>query len=54
MEVLERKVLCTKNDIYGFITEFPCKDSRASIPQTAFPEPYPLTETGNTIIDGTL
>ena len=41
MEVLERKGLCTKNH-------------RARIPETAFPEPYLLTDTENTIIDDIL
>jgi hypothetical protein len=30
------------------------KNPRTSIPETAFPEPYMLTETENTIIDGIL
>lgn len=30
------------------------KNPRASIPETAFPEPYLLTDTENTIIDGIL
>ena len=54
VEVLERKGLCTKHDLYDIITEFRRKNPRASIPQTAFPEPYLLTETDNTIIDGIL
>jgi hypothetical protein len=31
-----------------------CKNPRASIPETAFPEPYLLIETENTIIVGIL
>lgn len=54
VEVLERKGLCTKQDLYDIITEFRRKNPRASIPETAFPEPYLLTETGNTIIDDML
>jgi len=54
VEVLERKGLCTKQDLYDIITEFRRKNPRASIPETAFPEPYLLTETENTIIDGIL
>ena len=45
VEVLERKGLCTKQDLYDIITEFRRKNPRASIPETAFPEPYLLTET---------
>jgi hypothetical protein len=54
VEVLERKGLCTKHDLYNIITEFRRKNPSASIPETAFPEPYLLTETENTIIDGIL
>jgi hypothetical protein len=36
------------------ITEFRGKNPRTSIPETAFPEPYLLTETENKIIDGIL
>ena len=45
VEVLERKGLCTKQDLYDIITEFRHKNPRASIPETAFPEPYVMTET---------
>ena len=54
MEVLERKGLCTKQDLYDIIDELRKKNPRASIPETAFPEPYLLTETENTIIDDIL
>jgi hypothetical protein len=54
VEVLERKGLCTKQDLYDIITEFRRKNPRARIPETAFPEPYLLTETENTIIDDIL
>jgi hypothetical protein len=54
VEVLERKGLCTKQDLYNIITEFRRKNPRASIPETAFPKPYLLTETENTIIDDML
>ena len=54
VEVLERKGLCTKQDLCEIITEFPRKNPRASIPETAFPEPYVLTETENTVIDDIL
>jgi len=54
VEVLERKGLCTKQDLYDSITEFRRKNPRASIPETAFPEPYLLTEPENTIIDDML
>jgi hypothetical protein len=54
VELLKRKGLCTKQDRYEIITEFRRKNPRASIPETAFPEPYLLTETENTIIDDIL
>ena len=54
MELLKRKGLCTKQDLYDIITEFRRKNPRASIPEIAFPEPYLLTETENTIIDDIL
>ena len=54
VEVLERKGLCTKQDLYDIIAEFRRKNPRARIPETVFPEPYQLTETENTIIDDIL
>ena len=54
VEVLERKGLCTKQDLCEIITEFRRLNPRAIIPETAFPEPYLLTETGDTIIDDIL
>ena len=54
VEVLGRKGLCMKQDPYDIITEFRLKNPGASIPETAFPEPYLLTETENTIIDDIL
>ena len=54
MEVLERKGLCSKQDLYAIIAEFRRENPRASIPETAFPEPYVLTETEKTIIDDIL
>ena len=54
VEVLERKGLCTKQDLYDIISEFRRKNPRATIPETAFPEPDLLTETENQIIDDIL
>lgn len=54
VEVLKRKSLCTKQDLYEIITEFRKNNPRSHIPETAFPEPYLLTETGNKIIDDIL
>ena len=46
--------MCAKQDLYDIITEFRLKNPRASIPETAFPEPDLLTETENMIIDDIL
>lgn len=54
VEVLERKGLCTKQDLFDIISELRKKSPRAKIPETAFPEPYLLTETENRIIDDIL
>ena len=54
VEVLERKGLCTKQDLHDILTEDRNKNPRAKIPETAIPEPYFLTETENTIIDDIL
>jgi hypothetical protein len=54
VELLERKGLCTKQDLFDIITEFRKRNPRAKIPETAFPQPYLLTETENKIIDDIL
>ena len=54
VELLEQKRLCTKQDLHTIIDELRRKNPRARIPETAFPEPYLLTETENTIIDDIL
>ena len=54
VEVLERKGLGTKLDLYDIIDELRRKNPGARIPETAFPEPYLLTERENNIIDDIL
>jgi hypothetical protein len=54
VELLEQKGLCTKQDLHTIIDELRRKNPRARIPETAFPEPYLLTETENKIIDDIL
>ena len=54
VEVLERKGLCTKPDLYEIIAEVRRRNPCASTPETAFPEPYLLIETENKIIDDIL
>jgi hypothetical protein len=51
VELLEQKGLCTKQDLHTIIDELRRKNPRARIPETAFPEPYLLTDTENRIID---
>ncbi len=51
VELLEQKGLCTKQDLHTIIDKLHRKNPHARIPETAFPEPYLLTETENTIID---
>jgi hypothetical protein len=43
-----------EQDLYDIITEFRRKNPHARIPETAFPEPYLLTETEDKIIDDIL
>ena len=54
VELLEQKGFCTKQDLHTIIDELRRKSFRVHIPETAFPEPYLLTETENTIIDDIL
>ena len=54
VELLEQKGLCTKQDLHAIIDELRKKNPRARIPETAFPEPYLLTETESKIIDDIL
>jgi len=52
--VLQRKGLCTKHDLYDIITASCRKNSRANIPETAFPERYLFTEAEDAIVDDLL
>ncbi len=54
VEVLERKGLCSKQDLYDIITELRKKNPRARLPETVFPSPYLMTETEEKIIDDIL
>jgi hypothetical protein len=51
VELLEQKGLCTKRDLLTIVDELRRKNPHAQIPETAFPEPYLLSETENKIID---
>ena len=54
VEILERKGLCTKQELYDIVAEFRQKNPRAAIPDTVFPEPYVLSQTEDRIIDDLL
>ncbi|MBU6433266.1 MAG: hypothetical protein KJS98_08115 [Nitrospirae bacterium] len=54
VELMEQKGFCTKQDLHTIIHELRRKNPRARFPEMAFPEPYLLTETENTIIDDIL
>ena len=51
VELLERKGLCTKQDLYDIIGELRKKNPRARIPETVFPSPYLMTQTEEKVID---
>ena len=54
VEVLERKGLCTKQDLFDLITELRTQNPRAKIPETVFPSPYLLSQTEEKVIDDLL
>lgn len=54
VELLEKKGLCTKQDLYDIISELRKKNPRARLPETVFPSPYLMTETEEKIIDDML
>ena len=54
VEVLERKGICTKQDLYHTIAQLREKSPRARIPETVFPSPYLLSQTEEKVIDDIL
>jgi hypothetical protein len=54
VELLERKGLCTKEDLYDIIGELRKKSPRARLPETVFPSPYLMTQTEEKVIDDIL
>jgi len=48
---LEKKGLCTKQDLYDIIAELRKKSPRARLPETVFPSPYLMTQTEEKVID---
>ena len=51
VEVLERKGVCTKQEVLDMIQELRRRNPTAVPPPEAFPEPYLLTEAENALID---
>lgn len=54
VELLERKGLCTKQDLYDIIAELRKKNPRAKLPETVFPSPYLMIQTEEKVIDDIL
>lgn len=54
VELLEKKGLCTKQDLYDIIGELRQKTPRARLPDTVFPSPYLMTQTEEQIINDLL
>jgi len=51
---LERKGLCTKQDLYDIIAELRKTRPQARIPETVFPSPYLLSQTEEKVIEDIL
>jgi hypothetical protein len=51
VELLERKGLCTKQELFDIIAELRRQNPRAKIPETLFPSPYLLSQTEERVID---
>lgn len=54
VELLERKGLCTKQELFDIIIDLRKQNPRARIPETVFPSPYLLTQTEEKVIDDLL
>jgi hypothetical protein len=50
VEVLEKKGVCTKQELFDTIAELRKQNPRAKIPETVFPSPYVLSETEDKVI----
>jgi len=51
VELLEKKGLCTKQDLYDIIEGLRNKNQKARLPETVFPSPYLMTQTEEKVID---
>jgi hypothetical protein len=54
VELLERKGVCTKQELLDIIAELRKQNVRAKIPETVFPSPYLLSQTEEQVIDDIL
>lgn len=54
VELLEKKGLCTKQNLYDIIDELREKNPRARLPETVFPSPYLMTQTEEQVINDLL
>jgi len=54
VELLEKKGLCTKQDLYDIIGELRKKNPRARTPETVFPSTYLMTQTQEQVINDLL
>ena len=54
VELLERKGLCTKQDLVDIVAEPRKTSPRAKISETVFPSPYLLSQTEEKVIDDIL
>lgn len=54
MELLEKKGLCSKQDLYDIIAELRTKNLLARLTETVFPSPSLMTETEEQVINDLL
>lgn len=54
VELLEKKGLCSKQDLYDIIRELRQRSPRARLPETVFPSPSLMTQTEEQVISDLL
>lgn len=54
VELLEKKGLCSKPDLYDIIGELQTKNPRARLPEMVFPSPYLITQTEENVANDIL
>jgi hypothetical protein len=54
VELLEKKGICSKQDLFETIADLRKQNTRANIPETVFPSPYLLSQTEEKVIDDIL